>query len=175
MSNWDEDRITEALYEEIIVVWRGSSCPHTLTLKPVHQFPVFPKKFSRGKAPSIDFVFSKGYETQIYFAFECKIVDAANGALISNYVKLGMDRYITEKYSAKMSKGGMIGYAFYQQISLIVEKINNEIKNQGTLTEKDFLTCGVININGFHNMFISMHTRNPSGTPFMIYHFFLTF
>ena len=173
-SNWEEDRITEALYEEILVVWSCSS--HSAkNWKPVHQFPVFPKKSVRGTAPSIDFVFSKGYETQLYFAFECKIVNHTNKTLTGNYVRLGMNRYVSEVYSAQMPRGGMIGYTFDRQISLIVQEINSEIMNRPPLTNKDFLINGTINLSGFSDLFVSNHIRNPSRTPFMIYHLFLTF
>ncbi|MCJ7631329.1 hypothetical protein MUP77_02840, partial [Candidatus Bathyarchaeota archaeon] len=139
-QNWEEDNITAVLCSEIIRLWRSipQSSP-VYGLIPLPQFPVFPKPLKRGRAPTIDFVILRGYVEQVYFAFECKIVDYNNQNLISEYIDNGMKRYISGYYSLKMMAGGMIGYMFNNKVALTVDAINIKIKTRPDLSEKDCL------------------------------------
>ena len=175
-NTWDEDRITADLYTEIIFAWRDepkASCTHNLA--PHSQFPLYPKENKAGSPRKIDFVFRKGYEEQVYFAFECKIVDHNNGNLTYKYVKLGMRRYIEGNYASKMPAGGMIGYMFNDQITPTVDTINSQILSQVGMSANDYLNKGSIQIDGFGDVFISNHIRTKDCTHFMIYHLFFPF
>jgi hypothetical protein len=61
-----------------------------------------------------DIAFYPTHHEEVYFAFECKRLNALVGgklrALASEYVSDGMSRFVTAQYARFMSHGGMIGY-----------------------------------------------------------------
>lgn len=175
-NNWEEDRITKELYQEILIFWRQTATTSPVyPLIPHSQYPLYPKVTKIGRAPAIDFVFRRGFEEEAYFAFECKLLDHSDRRLVREYVEEGMKRYITGKYSSKMSFGGMVGFMFSNSTKLTVDAINTEISDGGELTIADCLAKGTVKFNGFQDMYTSNHMRSTTGTPFLIYHLFFVF
>lgn len=172
-SDWEEDRITADLFTEVTFVWKASQSSSIDGYSPHPQFPIYPKQNRFGSPRKIDFVFRKGYEEQLYFAFECKKVDRSDGTLTRKYVRLGMQRYINCNYSAKMTFGGMIGFLFNDQIDLTAEAINNKIEEEG-MSRSDYLSKIRSLSNAFNNLYESCHTR-VDNSHFIIYHLFLVF
>lgn len=174
-QDWEEDRITSALGIEISNLWRSlRRCSPVHSYTPQTQFPLFPKLSKRGKARTIDFVFLKGYTEQVYFAFECKIVNHSDTKLITEYIDNGMNRYISGYYSTNLFVGGMIGYMFNNEVVLTVNRINYKIQTCGNLSANDCLKQD-ITIQGWEYLYESKHRRLTDNNEFAIRHLFFAF
>jgi len=174
-NSWDEDRITKDLCTQIALIWRQVSPSSVSNLVPMPQFPIHPKPSRRGRAPTIDFVFWRGYSEEVYFAFECKLVDDSDQSSLSEYIDEGMNRYIEGKYAIRMPRGGMVGYLFYSQVNATANAINSEMLAHSGFSQNDFLTQATFTLNGFKDLYVSSHIRRNTRTPFKIYHLFLVF
>jgi hypothetical protein len=172
-TDWDEDRITRDLCTQITIIWKQLPSQLVSNLVPTPQFPVHPKASKVGRAPTIDFVFWRGYNEQVYFAFECKKVEHIDSKLITGYVEEGMKRYVQEIYASKMSRGGMIGYTFNDQIDMIIEAINARIRASDDLSGVDCLRQE--GLDGFRDMYLSSHIRKITRSKFLVYHLILAF
>lgn len=174
-QDWEEDRITSALCIELNKLWRSITYKSTLyDFVPQPQYPLFPKQSNIGKAPTIDFVFVNGYINQLYFAFECKIIDHGNPRLIIEYIKNGMYRFISGYYSNNTFAGGMLGYTFGKNISQTVGKINLKISKRKGLTNGDCLRIDNTLLE-CDFLYKSKHKRISDGQLFTIRHLFLVF
>jgi len=163
-----EDEITLELYTNIQHVWRRTR----LNAIPIHQYPIFPKKKVRGRPPTIDFVFIRGFSEYSYFAFECKLVNDKDSRLIREYVTEGMLRFISGKYAQNESIGAMVGYLFNCKVPIVVDMINSEI-----LKKMNNLDClkNKTPIGGFNDVYLSCHVKKQYNTKININHLFFSF
>jgi len=169
-NTWHEDKITRELYVQIqiYVIKNG------INTIPIHQYPIFLKKSKRGRPPTIDFVFRKGFIETSYLGFECKIINSNNSNSIQEYIDEGMYRFIGSKYSPHEKVGGMIGYTFNNDVSTCVNEINIKIDKHKILNKMDCLLALNL-IKGFKNLYISKHKKGNLSESFLIYHIFMFF
>ena len=82
----------------------------------------------------IDLRFIHGCDESVYFAFECKRLNVpADGgckSLAREYVEEGMMRFVTGKYAAGLSQGGMIGYVMNGDFQLPTARVDAEIRTR---------------------------------------------
>jgi hypothetical protein len=81
-----------------------------------------------------DIAFYPTHHEEVYFAFECKRLNALVGgrirALASDYVSDGMSRFVTEQYSRFMNHGGMIGYVLDGRCDHAIGLVESNIRSQ---------------------------------------------
>lgn len=173
-SEWEEDQITSELFDYIQIIWKNDISDAASAFLPKHQGPIYPKPNKKGRAPTIDIVFTTHYGERTYFGFECKLVERGNSSQLTNYVTEGMKRYIEEKYSKDSNKGAMIAYTFEENVDLLIEAINSKISKIGGLAESDFITNGVTPLSEFNAIYFSHHRRKSRGA-FDIFHLIFRF
>lgn len=82
----------------------------------------------------IDLRFSEGYDENVYFSLECKLlrVNRPSGfaSLAGKYVTEGMFRYFNGQYAAGLDKGGMLGYVMDGQIDAAIDDVSTAIENR---------------------------------------------
>jgi hypothetical protein len=173
-SKWIEDKITIALYENLLRIWKSKP---SIWPTPLYQLPLFPEVRTRGKPPTLDLAFSygKSYLKKPYFAFECKIIGYKRLETIAYYIEEGMCRYIEEKYASKMEIGGMLGYALNNQMTSIVQKINGRIKKHRNLHPVECLIHDATRFKPFQDYYVSRHSRRKSHKKIALHHLFLNF
>jgi hypothetical protein len=114
----------------------------------------------------------------VYFAFECKRlnrVDSSNkrDSLAPEYVKEGMMRFVTGKYSSSVNNGGMIGYIMDGNTDTAIRSVNRNIN-------KNRIHLRISNPNSLlpsslipNNLEIKETQHDLNGRNFMIHHLFL--
>lgn len=167
-GSWPEDKITRELYVRIFVHTQKNG----VNAIPVHQYPIFPKTVKRGRPPTIDFVFRRGYQESSYLAFECKIVDDEKDRSIQEYIDQGLMRFLSGKYARNETVGGMIAYLINSEITSCVLKINEQIKQN--MDDSNCLVKSSV-APGFDGIYQSNHKKPPLSVLFLIYHVFMTF
>jgi hypothetical protein len=123
---------------------------------------------------SVTSKFTGANDESIYFAFECKRLNHSNYA---NYVDKGILRFITCKYSKKMSFAGMIGYCEEDKsdIKTIVDKINNNLNVKFKKRKISESSLDKFKIqNDFYHCYISKHERKNL-EPIELYHLILDY
>jgi hypothetical protein len=166
--SWPEDKITRELCVRIAVHTQKNS----VNAIPLHQYPIFPKTMKRGKPPTVDFVFRRGYEESSYLAFECKIVDDAKDRSIQEYIGQGLMRFLSGKYARDEKIAGMIAYLINSEITSCVLKINEQIKQN--VGDSNCLVKSSV-VFDYDGVYQSNHKKPPVNTLFLIYHIFMTF
>lgn len=67
---------------------------------------------------------------RIFFTVECKRLYTKNGSLITEYIKEGMMRFVTNRYANEQDCGGMVGYVIdgntIKAFERLKEKVNEE-------------------------------------------------
>jgi len=170
-QSWPEDKITRELYVQIqiYVLKKG------INTIPVHQYPIYLKKAKKGKPPTIDFVFRKGFQESPYLGFECKIVNDKNTTSIKNYIYEGMFRFLSGKYARNEKVGGMTAYLINCEVLKCVNRINEEILNNDDLTKKDILVINESIIHNFKGLYVSKHNKKKLRDMFLLYHILMQF
>lgn len=81
-----------------------------------------------------DLAFYPTHHEEVYFAFECKRLNALVGgktrAFAAEYVTDGMTRYVTGQYARFMSHGGMIGYVLDGRCDHAIELVERNIRDR---------------------------------------------
>jgi hypothetical protein len=137
---------------------------------PIHQNQIFPKKRKKGRSPTIDFVFRKGYEESPYFGFECKIVDHKIKASITAYVDEGVNRFLSGKYGKGQKAGAMIAYLINCKQLKCVKAVDTKMKE---ITGINHNLKKMTLVSGFTSLYNSKHTKNLK--TFKLYHIFMNF
>ena len=162
-----EDKITRELCVRIQVHVQKNG----INSIPVHQYPIFPKIRKRGRPPTIDFVFRKGYDESCYLSFECKIVNCDDNSSIKAYIDDGMMRFISGKYASNEKIGGMVGYLINREIDSCVKKINERIES--IISKVDCLVKSSLSLD-FDGIYESRHIR-ANLNAILVYHIFMAF
>ena len=166
-SVMDEFDITEALYTELLIVWKVKG---NISFVPIHEKPDRYDGKRRGKPPSIDFCLRDRYNDKFYFGAECKLLREDN-ASYKQYVSEGVNRYLTGKYGKKCSTGSMIGYITMGDVVNIINGVKIKVDEVSDVSKMDESHP----INGFANHYESKHSRVIGCTPFLIHHLFFSF
>ncbi len=166
-KNWCEDKITSVLCDCIQMIWKRTNLDYII---PKHQHPDFSTQKKRGRPPTIDFAFRRGFLEPSYFGFECKLVNYSP-RLIREYVDNGMFRFISGKYAHNESVGGMVGYLIECKVSAVVKLINKEI-----LKKMNASDCLKIDepIKWFTDAYISKHTKIGCRSSITLHHLFFS-
>lgn len=127
-----EDWITRRLHQRLICSHPFRNGPLTIQLQ-----PEIPSSEKEADAPGgrIDLLVPTEYGYQIYFALEAKRLrfHSPNGRFKTGndeYIKNGMMRFITGRYSPYMENGGMIGYVFDGDIANARSGVGKRIESE---------------------------------------------
>ncbi|KKL05585.1 hypothetical protein LCGC14_2604540, partial [marine sediment metagenome] len=114
-----------------------------------------------------------------YFCLECKRLNVLkNGrrrSYASEYVKFGMVRFVTGRYSRSVRHGGMVGYVLDGDVGTAMRNVEKNIRKHrvklrivgpGTFLPSDHL-------KGIQSARESHHQRAHEFTPFRIHHLFM--
>lgn len=166
-STSSETEITEELYIELQIEWKGANIP----LIPIHEKSHGKKNEGRGKTPTIDFCFRGRWNPNSYFGAECKLLNINDNKLYKKYIENGMYRYISGKYSEKCSTGMMIGYIVIGNTNEIIPELNNRINKLPNISNinKSY------DIDDFIDHYESIHEREFGISPFNMHHLFFCF
>ena len=115
----------------------------------------------------------------IYFCLEAKrlnvVKDGAYRSYASEYVTLGMLRFVSGKYSKTVHHGGMIGYVLDGNVTHAIANIAANIQSQCSALRMDppgsLLTSAVINDDS--RVRETHHHRDHESTVFHIHHLFM--
>lgn len=161
-----ETEITEELYYYLQMVWFDKG---TKSLVPFHEKSHGKKVHGRGKTPSIDLCF-RGWESEIYFGAECKILEDKNHRY-KYYIDEGINRYISGDYSYKYTTGAMIGYIVTGDRLKIITELKNRVDKLSNSSKMDIS----IPIDEFKEHYESIHERKSGVSHFNIHHLFFCF
>ena len=114
----------------------------------------------------------------IYFCLEAKrlnvVKDGAHRSYASEYVTLGMLRFVSGKYSKTVRHGGMIGYVLDGNVSQAIAKVATNIQSQCSALRMDppgnLLASAVTNDSRVRE---TQHHRDHESTVFHIHHLFM--
>jgi len=166
-KTWPEDRITRELCVQIQIYIEKNQ----IKAIPIHQYPIFLNKKRRGRPPTIDFVFRKGFEESHYFGFECKLLDDNIPNSVQEYVDEGVNRFLSGKYSHGQKAGGMVGYLIKCKRLKCVKAVDKQMKHitgsNHNLTKKAL-------VKGFNGLYMSKH-KQINLKIFELYHIFMNF
>ncbi len=116
-------------------------------------------------------IFIRFGEHDPHAIIECKRVAGNNARLCREYVKEGIDRFRTGKYSGNHSTGFMIGYLIADDVNAAVIGINNHLDRKSR-SEENLKPSEIINENWAWE---SCHPRTQSATKIVLHHAFLSF
>lgn len=116
----------------------------------------------------------------IYFCLEAKrlnvLKDGTLRTYASEYVRLGMMRFITGQYAKLARNGGMIGYVVDGRVPRAIARVEQNIRSQhielGMTPPGDFLMSTIL--AGDPRARETHHTRRHDATLFRIHHLFMT-
>lgn len=84
-----------------------------------------------------DIVFFPGHDGELYFCLEAKRLNArvkgVMKSLADEYVKEGMQRFVTGKYSRRVHHAGMLGYVLDGDVARAMANVLDNIRRQHTL------------------------------------------
>jgi hypothetical protein len=116
----------------------------------------------------------------IYFCLEAKRLNVLkNGQArpyASEYVRLGMMRFITGQYAKLARNGGMIGYVVNGRVSHAINNVAQNIRTRHVelgITAPGELRSSAI-LAGDQRARETHHTRRHDPSPFVIHHLFMT-
>jgi hypothetical protein len=116
----------------------------------------------------------------IYFCLEAKRLNALKDGIVrpyaSEYVRLGMMRFITGQYAKLARTGGMIGYVVDGRVPHAIANVAQNIRNQHVdlgITPPGELLMSTI-LSGETRARETHHTRRHDPSPFRIHHLFMT-
>lgn len=184
--DWEEDKFTAVLAEDYLQpLLRQNPLGIVVTLQnPVYTRAMKSGKISTNKARKIDM---KLYIPQwnyvdIYFAWECKLVgdkqrNSGYAALLSEYIKEGIFRFIDGNYSSEVSDAGMLGYVLEGNVSSIVRGVNESMlsdRRRRRLPSSDQLLPLAPPMD-FGDAYMSQHRRTGKTESIRLKHLFLSF
>jgi len=115
-----------------------------------------------------------GTDERRRFAIEAKLLNTPKGTNVNTYIgKDGMGRFISgKKYGIGASKGGMVGYVMDGDIDRARKRVTEKIEAKH-LTLGMPSTATLTDSTIRENVYETSHIRQ-TGTPFTIYHIFLS-
>jgi hypothetical protein len=126
-----------------------------------------------------DIVFYPSTLEEIYFCLEAKrlnaLVSGRRTALADEYVKEGMLRFVSGKYSKQVRHGGMLGYVLDGQVGRAIKNIDKNIRAR--LTELGMASPGGLQPSSVraddHCAKETHHRRPHEQALFRLHHLFL--
>ena len=116
----------------------------------------------------------------IYFCVEAKRLNVVKNGTVrsyaSEYVRLGMMRFVTGRYSRVARNGAMIGYVADGRVSNAIANIAQNVRNQhvdlGMEPPGELLSSTILPDNDHARE--TRHRRRHDSSPFLIHHLFVS-
>lgn len=133
------------------------------------------------EAGRLDIVFNLLVPSEeIYFCLEGKrlnvVTDDGKRTYASEYVRLGMMRFVSGQYSRAVRHGGMIGYVLDHEIGRAIERVEANVRAQWDalgMTQPEGLGRSVVLGRTEERARESHHRRKNENGTFCIHHLFM--
>jgi hypothetical protein len=174
-SNELEDRVSETLCRELRKSRNSFDLPFRIDIQMVELDPAAGQDQGR-----MDIVFSPPAPREdIYFCLECKRLNVRekNGIrpYVTEYVRLGMIRFVTGQYANIVRFGGMLAFVLDGNIDSAIEGVERNIKashtDLGMTAPAEFQPSTVRPSD--NRLRETWHRRTSQPVPFVIHHLFM--
>ncbi|MDA0587721.1 MAG: hypothetical protein O2820_05090 [Planctomycetota bacterium] len=123
----DEDRITDVLR------WNLAAAKQTLDPAPELEFirePQSDRATLDTPTGYIDIMVSYTWSEATYLTMECKRIASGNNDLALKYVRNGVNRFASGKYSPGHAYGVMVGYVICENQPRCIERVRNTVRKE---------------------------------------------
>ena len=169
----DEDDITNLLRQQMVVVKRG------MTPKPRMRFEREPQSDAVDDGTDlglIDIFVAYGWDEEVYLAIECKRIRSDSNDLARLYVREGVFRFASGKYSNGHAVAGMVGYVICNDRNRCIERIAAQLKKEPQAESGYNSEFGWQESNDWvegATQYLSKHEQQHSATSIVLVHSFL--
>lgn len=116
----DEDDITNILRRRMSDVKQSMKPPPNMRFERESQSDAAEDETDIGL---IDIMVCYTWSEQTYFVIECKRIWSTDNTLALKYVRKGINRFASDKYSARHAFGAMVGYVLCGDIDRCIERV----------------------------------------------------
>ena len=172
-----ESNISRCLYSALVNAKDRSQHPFRISYEDVEVDTDLAKVTGRK-----DIVFHPSTEETIYFCLECKRLNVESAgklkSLADEYVKNGMQRFVTGQYAQAVRHGGMLGYVLDGDVQRAMSNVENCIRLHSEalgINDKDAPGCLQRSSICPDDPAVreTSHQRRHESMPFRIHHLFL--
>ncbi len=168
-----EDEITNVLRREMIRAKRSWTPPPKFRIERESQSDVVDDGSPLGL---IDIQIGYSYEEVNYIAIECKRIESSRNTLAHKYVREGVNRFVTCKYSGGHAFAGMVGYVICGDRDKCVKRVQSQMsKEKASVTGFDVNAGWTESLAWVPSevLYESHHRQTPSGHRICLVHSYL--
>ena len=170
----DEDDITNQLRQQMVVVKRGMKPKPRMEFQRESQSDMVDDGTELGL---IDiFVSYKNFDEEVYLAIECKRIRSDTNGLARLYVKEGISRFASGKYSNGHAIAGMVGYVICGDPPKCIERVAAQLEKEPqseTGYDSEFGWQESSNWVKGETQFLSQHEQTHIDNHILLVHSFL--
>ena len=172
MARMREDSISQRLNEEMETIHRGSDSD-------IVNWSMRPARTAPGKpddAFEVDFSFHANIlprDQRWYLAVEAKKLRGQGPSLASAYVKDGVLRFVTGKYSLGHEHAVMLGYVVVAPIDRAVRRVKAAMDQRADVTCQEAAFTPDSEICAHPHTYTSGHHQHSASAPFTLVHLFV--
>lgn len=125
----------------------------------------------------IDIQIGYAFDEVLYIAIECKRISSADNTLARKYVREGIHRFVTGKYSGGHALGGMVGYVICGKPADCIDRVQQQLaKEPAEITGYDTVTGWIESLSWVPNqtLYESRHLQKGGSHMIVLVHSFLT-
>jgi len=125
----------------------------------------------------IDIQIGYAFDEVLYIAIECKRISSADNTLARKYVREGINRFVTGKYSGGHALGGMVGYVVCGNRTACITRIQQQLaKESETITGYETVSGWVESMSWVPKemLYESRHRQAGGSHVIVLVHSFLT-
>lgn len=138
----DEWEINEQLSTAIAILSRHLP-EASFAFCPLPEKPIPRSTHGKGKPSSIDISFKYGFNRDVYYGMECKILREGDHNLYREYIKNGVERFVSGTYSREMHSAAMIGYVMLGSLKTVGSDIARRlVQSASTITVRSGICVG---------------------------------
>lgn len=170
-----EDDITNVLRREMVEVKKSMKPQPRFRIERESQSDIVDDGTPLGL---IDIQIGYKFDEVLYLAIECKRISSNDrNALARKYVRDGVNRFVTGKYSAGHALGGMVGYVICGDRDQCIERVEKQLEKEPVSTTGYDSDIGFNDVDNTwvpgETLYESTHTQNGSAHRICLVHSFL--
>lgn len=123
--NADEDEITDVLRREMVRIKKAMKPSPRFRIEREPQSDIVDDNSPLGL---IDIQIGYSFDEVLYIAIECKRINSTGNTLARRYVREGINRFVTCKYSGGHALAGMVGYVICGNRDQCVERVRKQVE-----------------------------------------------
>lgn len=168
-----EDDITNVLRREMVRVKKAMKPQPRFRIEREPQSDIVDDGTPLGL---IDIQIGYSFDEVLYIAIECKRISSVDNTLARKYVRDGINRFVTRKYSGGHACGGMVGYVICGNLPACTSRIQQQLaKESETITGYDTMYGWVESVSWVPNdtHYESRHRQMGGKHTILLVHSFL--